>query len=402
MSGVSKHSEHYAAGAGMRRARSAAWIVTLVMGGTTMAFQVYHAVKFGHMPWELAVLYGIVPLLIALLVLEIVAEWREAPWPAKAAAYAIMAAAMFLSASATGSVVLHAAPGHFSLLPGALLDAAELLAAFFIMNGPTAAHAVAEVARRIEGLVAEANAARRSREETEANAARTERELRAAHEAELRTEREAHEQANARVTGELDKARETERREANARTAAETELAAARVKLAAFRAGQEGAESGRLTAEAAREEEASRAERQLGALRSQLEAARSAAAMRGVIEVERDAARTELETVKTERDDALRAREEAERSLANAEAKTERLMRKLGGASAPKASRQDRKAAAGLSAAEAREKAYKMLDDDPDITGKTLGEEFGMTARWGELRKQEHALRNGLRAVGEN
>ena len=168
MSGVSKHSEHYAAGSGMRRARSAAWIVTLVMGGTTMTFQVYHAVKFGHMPWELAVLYGIVPLLIALLVLEIVAEWREAPWPAKAAAYAIMAAAMFLSASATGAVVLHAAPGHFSLLPGALLDAAELLAAFFIMNGPTAAQAIARVAARERELLDQVAAGRSALERAEA------------------------------------------------------------------------------------------------------------------------------------------------------------------------------------------------------------------------------------------
>lgn len=163
------NGQHEAAGAGLRRARTAAWIVTVVMGGTTMAFQVYHAVKLGHMPWPLAVLYGIVPLLIALLVLEIVAEWREAPWPAKAAAYAIMGAAMFLSASATGSVVLHAAPGHFSLLPGALLDAAELLAAFFILNGPSAAQAVAKVAARELELLGRVDAERSSREQSEAS-----------------------------------------------------------------------------------------------------------------------------------------------------------------------------------------------------------------------------------------
>ena len=160
---------HEAAGSGLRRARTAAWIVTVVMGGTTMAFQVYHAVELGHMPWPLAVLYGIVPLLIALLVLEIVAEWREAPWPAKAAAYAIMGAAMFLSASATGAVVLHAAPGHFSLLPGALLDAAELLAAFFILNGPAAAQAVAKVAAREAELLRQVAAGRSALEQSEAS-----------------------------------------------------------------------------------------------------------------------------------------------------------------------------------------------------------------------------------------
>jgi hypothetical protein len=153
-----------AAGAPLRRARTSAWIVTVVMGSTTMAFQVYHSVKFGHMPWELAVLYGVAPLLIAVLVLEIVAEWRDAPWPAKAGAYLIMGAAMFLSASATGDVVLAAAPPHFSLLFGALLDGAELLAAYFIMNGPSAAQAVAAVARREAELLAAADAERSSRE----------------------------------------------------------------------------------------------------------------------------------------------------------------------------------------------------------------------------------------------
>lgn len=137
MTGMDQHSA--ARGGPLRRAWIAAWIVTLAMGGTTMAFQVYHSITRGQMPWPLAVLYGVVPLLIAILVLEIVAEWTQAPWPAKGAAYLIMGAAMFLSASATGAVVLRAAPPHFSLLPGALLDGAELLAAYFIMNGPRAA-----------------------------------------------------------------------------------------------------------------------------------------------------------------------------------------------------------------------------------------------------------------------
>jgi len=162
------NGQHEAAGAPLRRARTSAWIVTVVMGLTTMAFQVYHSVRFGHMPAELAVLYGIAPLLIAVLVLEIVAEWRGAPWPAKAGAYAIMGAAMFLSASATGDVVLAAAPPHFSLLFGALLDGAELLAAYFIMNGPTAAQAVAAVAAREAELLGRIDAERSSREQSEA------------------------------------------------------------------------------------------------------------------------------------------------------------------------------------------------------------------------------------------
>jgi hypothetical protein len=161
-----------AKGGTLRRPWICAWIVTIAMGGTTMAFQVYHSITYGLMPVPLAVLYGIVPLLIAVLVLEIVAEWTGGPFAAKASASLIMGAAMYLSASATGAVVLHAAPPHFSLLFGALLDAAELLAAYFIMNGPRAADAAAGTAAAAAGerearLRAEVNTERLAREEAE-------------------------------------------------------------------------------------------------------------------------------------------------------------------------------------------------------------------------------------------
>src|ERR1700722_2513771 len=407
MDGMPK-GQHEAAGAGMRRARTCAWIVTVIMGGTTMSFQVYHAVKRGHMPWELAVLYGVVPLLIALLVLEIVAEWREAPWAAKAAAYLIMGAAMFLSASATGAVVLHVAPGHFSLLPGALLDAAELFAAFFIMNGPTAAQAVAKIERIIGELTAEANAERSARLEAEANAGRTERGLREANAAGLGAERQGARRALAAVTGELEEARESERGEANARRAAEAELGAVRVKLAAAAAGKEGAQAGWRAAKPARDEALARTERQVESLRAQLDAARQAAAMTRAAEAERNAALAELGTVRTERDDAVSAREEAERSAANAAAKAERLARKAGAQDAPRAGRSARtdganaaRAEGALTPAQAREKAYAMLDKNPDLTGAEVGEPFGFGDRWGQKRKEEYEHRNGLRAVGD-
>ena len=198
---MNRMGSHSAARGGpLRRAWISAWIVTVAMGGTTMAFQVYHSVKFGHLPWELAVLYGIVPLLIAILVLEIVAEWTQAPRFAKLAAYAIMGAAMFLSASATGAVVLHAAPAHFSLLPGALLDGAELLAAYFIMNGPRALDRAAQ---------AEA--------EKQAAAERAEADERTALRAELEAVSEARAADVSALRDELDAertARETAQREA--------------------------------------------------------------------------------------------------------------------------------------------------------------------------------------------
>jgi len=48
---------------------------------------------------------------------------------------------------------------------------------------------------------------------------------------------------------------------------------------------------------------------------------------------------------------------------------------------------------------EARAEADAILAAEPGITGAELGKRVGMGERWGQLRKQEHALRNGLRAV---
>ena len=215
MTDMAKHSA--AKGGPLHRAWISAWIVTIVMGGATMTFQVYHSITRGQMPWPLAVLYGVVPLLIAMLVLEIVAEWRDSPWVAKSVAYLIMAGAMFLSASATGAVVLYAAPPHWSLLFGALLDAAELLAAYFIMNGPRAADAAAAAAERTaEHAAREAAAAQRETERQAAFEAAVDaeqsarREAEAAFSAELSAHRGARESAEAALgslTGELSAAR---------------------------------------------------------------------------------------------------------------------------------------------------------------------------------------------------
>lgn len=131
MSAMGKHSPTEGAA---KRARAAAWLVFLSMAGTTMAFQVYHSIEHGHMPWPLAVLYGVVPLFISMLLIEVVSGWADAPQWIRGAAYLIIAGAMFLSAAATGAVVLKAAPPHSSLLFGLLLDGAAILAARFLMT----------------------------------------------------------------------------------------------------------------------------------------------------------------------------------------------------------------------------------------------------------------------------
>jgi hypothetical protein len=115
------------------RARVCAWLVFISMAGTTMSFQVYHSIEHGQMPWPLAVLYGVVPLFISMLVIEF-ASGDDAPKWIQWAAYLIIGGAMYLSAAATGAVVLRAAPEHSSLLFGLLLDGAAILAARFLMT----------------------------------------------------------------------------------------------------------------------------------------------------------------------------------------------------------------------------------------------------------------------------
>lgn len=154
-----------AAGGPLRRAHVAAWSVFLGMAGTSMAFQTYHALHFGKMPWPLAYLYGIVPLGISIGVLMFAAVWPSR-W-ARAGAYAVTAGAMYLSAAATGAVSQSAAPSHGSLLFGGLLDGAALLAVHFIFDGPTAGQAVAAVARKVAELTAAAEAERSLRGQAE-------------------------------------------------------------------------------------------------------------------------------------------------------------------------------------------------------------------------------------------
>ena len=196
-------AKHASSTSGLRRARAAAWTVFLSMCGTTIAFQVYHSVKFGQMPRLLAILFGVVLLLIAVCVLEFVTAWRGSHWWVKASAYLIMGGAMYMSAGATGEVVVHAAPPHMSLLFGFLLDGAALLSVHFLLSGSPA----------LTRAMAEEESARRA---------------------------------------ELDAARQAATAERGARQAAEAELTTARGDLAAATAASREAEAERLALEAER------------------------------------------------------------------------------------------------------------------------------------------------------
>jgi hypothetical protein len=143
-------------------AKAAAWTVFLSMAATSATFQVYHSVHSGRMPWELAGLYGVVPLLISVCLLEVITHWGTAPSWAPYVAYAIMGGAMLLSAIATGSVVVRAAPPHMSGVFGVLMDGAALLAVHYLLNGPREAAEEAARAHAEEAAVARAEADERT------------------------------------------------------------------------------------------------------------------------------------------------------------------------------------------------------------------------------------------------
>lgn len=194
-----KHSEHDAAGAPLRRAHFAAWAVFLGMAGTSMAFQVFHALKTGDMPGILAVLFGTMLLALSVGALEFSSKWPDAPRWYRPGAYLVIAGAMYLSASATGAVVVRAAPAHMSGLFGILMDAAALLAVHFIFSGPRASQAVAAVARREAELLARIDSERAVREQSEAAGQRAMSDLRSRAEAALSAERTARETAEAEL-----------------------------------------------------------------------------------------------------------------------------------------------------------------------------------------------------------
>lgn len=147
---------------GVRMAKAAGWTVFLSMAATSATFQVYHSVGAGRMPWELAGLYGIVPLLISVCLLEVITHWPTAPFWAPWAAYVIMGGAMLLSAIATGSVVFRAAPPHMSAVFGVLMDGAALLTVHYLINGPREAAEAAARAAAEKAAVARAEADERT------------------------------------------------------------------------------------------------------------------------------------------------------------------------------------------------------------------------------------------------
>jgi hypothetical protein len=161
MAGVPKHDIHEAAARPLKRARAWAWTVFWVTAGSSVLYNCYHALVGQHMPWYTGVPEGFVPLLVAIGVLEFSGAWRENK-VLQAAAWLVTSGAMAWSAFATNSVV------HQGWAFGLIADTAALSAMYFLLNGPTAAQAVASVAEKIAELTTAADAERASREQAQA------------------------------------------------------------------------------------------------------------------------------------------------------------------------------------------------------------------------------------------
>ena len=117
---------------------------------------------------------------------------------------------------------------------------------------------------------------------------------------------------------------------------------------------------------------------------------------------ERTVLRTELEAMREAIGAAETARSDAEQRAAEAVAETEKLTRRLAANSGPKGSRnagarkgpnsgRTAPATAVPKDVDARAEALRILTENPDISGRELGELCGRGERWGQMRKQELA-----------
>jgi len=123
--------------------RIAAWLVLAFAGTTMVAFNMWHAIH-GGIPYLLAILYGLAPVVLAMGLSHMVAAYRGG-WFMKGVTFAIMVGAMALSIRATGYVVKPASGGMWPLF-GIVTDSAALLALQVILSPES--RAAAKAARK--------------------------------------------------------------------------------------------------------------------------------------------------------------------------------------------------------------------------------------------------------------
>lgn len=154
---MSATERHEAAGVPARRARASAWTVFWLTAGTSVLYNCYHALVGDHMPWYTGVPLGVLPLAVAIGVLEFSGAWRENK-TLQVAAWSVTGGAMAWSAIAINAVV------HHGWAFGLIGDTAALAAMYFLLNGPTAGQAVAAVIRTETELLARIAAGQSARE----------------------------------------------------------------------------------------------------------------------------------------------------------------------------------------------------------------------------------------------
>jgi hypothetical protein len=120
------------AGTKTRHASGAAWGVLLSMGLTSGTYNIYHALHRGHFNLWLAIVAGVIPVLLAMLLSHIVAAY-DGGWILKSITAVIMLGGMYLSMLSIGSVL---APlfGTNSYVFGAVVDGGALVALYVILN----------------------------------------------------------------------------------------------------------------------------------------------------------------------------------------------------------------------------------------------------------------------------
>jgi hypothetical protein len=150
-----------------RTLRGATWTLLIGMGGTSVTYNVWHAVHRGELNIGLALLYGLAPVFAAGLLSHIVAE-HDGGKIMKAVTYTVMLAAMALSIGATASVVAPAAGPWMRWLFGGVLDAAALVALRVILDGRS--HRAARIAELDEAKSAAEQARAVAEERTAATA----------------------------------------------------------------------------------------------------------------------------------------------------------------------------------------------------------------------------------------
>jgi hypothetical protein len=175
--------------------KAAAWVVLCAMGGTSVTFQVWHAVH-SHLAVGLAVLFGLAPVVVSLCLSHIAAEHGEMSGFLQTVIYLAVALAMALSMSAVAAVVAPAAGPWQRWLFGLVLDGPSLICLRVVIvqqqrkAGRKAAVEAAERAERDARERAAAEATARAMAEATARA-ETEAAERARTEAAARAKEEA-------------------------------------------------------------------------------------------------------------------------------------------------------------------------------------------------------------------